>query len=280
MEIGLSTWAYHLQPIDFAIHTIHEHATAIHHIEIWGNTPTHLNPLMYSPQHVETLRQLLQTNDLSPHSCHAPFANLNLSDPTRSEHTIYATRKTIALCRELNCPTLTLHISASPGVKTRAELQQAKECAIEALITIVNYAQIHSVEILLENLVPRPQHLRLGAAIEDLIDIINVLNTQSVRICIDTGHSILNKQDPSLDIRKAGRRLKALHINDNNGIEDLHRVPGSGVIQWDQVYQALQDIHYKGIFMLEIEGRHPIEQTIQTALDYSSTLLQQKKSIL
>jgi sugar phosphate isomerase/epimerase len=274
MEIGISTWIYHLQPIDVAIHTIHEYASAIHHVELWGNTPAHLNPLTCSPLHIETLRQLLYTNDLIPHSCHAPFANLNLSDPTRLEHAIHAILKTITLCQELDCPALTLHISASPGVQTQAELQQAKECAIEALNMIVDYAQTHRVEILLENLVPRSQHLRLGADVEDLIDIINVLDSHSVGICIDTGHSILNKQDPSNDIRKAGHWLKSLHINDNNGIKDLHAAPGSGIIQWDQVYQALQDIGYKGIFMLEVEGQNPIEQTIQTAIEYSSTLFQ------
>jgi sugar phosphate isomerase/epimerase len=190
------------------------------------------------------------------------------------EHAIHAILKTITLCQELDCPALTLHISASPGVQTQAELQQAKECAIEALNMIVDYAQTHRVEILLENLVPRSQHLRLGADVEDLIDIINVLDSHSVGICIDTGHSILNKQDPSNDIRKAGHWLKSLHINDNNGIKDLHAAPGSGIIQWDQVYQALQDIGYKGIFMLEVEGQNPIEQTIQTAIEYSSTLFQ------
>lgn len=246
----------------------------MHHIELWGNTPTHLNPLTCSPLQKETIRHLLHATNLIPHSCHAPFTNLNLSDPTRFEHAISATLKTVEFCRELSCPTITLHISASPGVKSRVALQQAKQCAIDALITILDYAKKHHVEILLENLVPHSKHLRLGADIDDLIEIIDVLDTHNVGICIDTGHSLLNKQNPSNDIRKAGRWLKALHINDNNGVEDLHMVPGRGIIQWPQVYQALQDIHYKGVFLLEIEGRDPIEQTIQSAIKYSNDLFQ------
>jgi sugar phosphate isomerase/epimerase len=274
MEIGLSTWAYDSLPIEAAVQAIHDHVNTVTQIELWGNTPTHLNPTANPRLHMDMLQRLLQTTTLTPHSCHAPFTNLDLSDPQRCQHAVDALRKTIVFCHQLNCPALTLHISASPGVKTRAALQQAKECVIGSLATIISFARERHVEILLENLVPRAQHLRLGAEIEDLIDIAEALNGQGVGICIDTGHSVLNNHDPSDDIRKAGHWLSSLHVNDNNGLEDLHMVPGKGVIRWAQVYHALRDIRYDGVFMLEIEGQSPIEKTIRAAVDYATALIQ------
>jgi sugar phosphate isomerase/epimerase len=167
-----------------------------------------------------------------------------------------------------------VHISASPGVKTPKALQQAKECTIEALKTIIDYTDTHHVEILLENLVPLPTYIRLGAEIEDIIDIANALDTKRVGICIDTGHSLLTKHDPCSDIQKAGSLLKSLHINDNDGLQDLHMIPGNGVIKWNQICQTLRDIHYQGSFLLEVAGRNPLEQTVRSAIDYSRNLLQ------
>jgi sugar phosphate isomerase/epimerase len=274
MEIGLSTWVYESVPIEAAVQAIHDHINTVTQIELWGDTPTHLNPTAGSRLYVDRLQQLLRTAAITPHSCHAPFTNLDLSDSRRCKQAVHALLKTITFCHQLNCSALTLHISASPGVKTRAALKQAKECTIDSLGTIISLARERHVDILLENLVPRAQHLRLGAEIEDLIDIVEALNGQGVGICIDTGHSVLNRHDPSEDIRKAGRWLRSLHINDNNGLEDLHMVPGKGVIRWGQVYHALHDIHYDGVFMLEIEGRSPIETTIQAAVNYATDLIQ------
>lgn len=272
MKIGLSTWVYESVPIEAAVQAIHDHVNTVTQIELWGDTPTHLNTTAGSRLHGDRLQRLLRTTAITPHSCHAPFTNIDLADPQRCQHAVHALRKTIAFCHQLNCSAITLHISASPGVKTRAALKQAKECAIDSLGTIISVARERHVEILLENLVPRAQHLRLGAEIEDLIDIVDALNGQGVGICIDTGHSVLNRHDPIEDIHKAGRWLRSLHINDNNGLEDLHMVPGSGVIRWSHVYQALHDIRYEGVFMLEIEGRSPIEKTIRAAVDYATAL--------
>lgn len=47
-----------------------------------------------------------------------------------------------------------------------------------------------------------------------------------------------------------------------------------GVIQWAQVYHALHDIRYDGVFMLEIEERTLIEKTIRAAVDYTTALIQ------
>ena len=273
MELGLSTWTYHSIPIETAIITIRKHAPTIHHLELWGNTPIHVNPVTCTLQHIATLNQLLRTNHLIPQSCHAPFDNLDLSDPSRNKLAIQAVIQTMLFCREIECSTVIVHISASPGVKTLKELQRAKECTIKTLKTIIDYPDTHHIKILLENLVPRPMHMRLGAEIEDLIDIAQTLDPRRVGICIDTGHSLLNKHDPCSDIQKAGNLLKSLHINDNDGLEDLHLVPGNGIINWNRIYQTLQNIHYQGIFLLEVAGRTPVEQIVHTAIDYSRNLL-------
>lgn len=71
-------------------------------------------------------------------------------------------------------------------------------------------------------------------------------------ICLDTGHMNLVHQDISSQIRKMGRRLKVLHINDNDGIKDDHLIPTQGNINWISIIKALKEIQYKGSFNMEL----------------------------
>ena len=72
-------------------------------------------------------------------------------------------------------------------------------------------------------------------------------------ICLDTGHLNLKDKDQRNFILKAGKRLKALHIADNQGETDQHMMPyGRGNIDFDEVIRALREVDYEGLFNLEI----------------------------
>ena len=82
-------------------------------------------------------------------------------------------------------------------------------------------------------------------------------NQLSLCVCLDTGHLHLFDKDQRNFILKAGKRLKALHIADNQGFEDQHMMPyGRGNIDFDEVVRALREIHYEGLFNLEIPGEN------------------------
>ena len=78
----------------------------------------------------------------------------------------------------------------------------------------------------------------------------------SFGICVDTGHS--NRAHPygqpsAADvIRMCGSNVKALHLNDNDSFMDQHKVMGSGTIDWKDVFDALEEIDYKGTYNLEL----------------------------
>ncbi len=79
-------------------------------------------------------------------------------------------------------------------------------------------------------------------------------------VCVDTGHTNLaekfNNPQVSDVIRKLGPYIKALHLHDNNGLKDQHKIPGTGDIDWKDVFNALKDISYKGACNLEIVLTH------------------------
>lgn len=88
-------------------------------------------------------------------------------------------------------------------------------------------------------------------------------NREYFTICVDTGHSNKatkfnnNPQVPEL-IRRLGKNISTLHLNDNNTIFDQHLLPFENregldkTIVWDETIKALKDIGYNGVYNMEI----------------------------
>ena len=79
-------------------------------------------------------------------------------------------------------------------------------------------------------------------------------------ICVDTGHTNLtvNFGCPPVEniIKNLGNHVCALHLHDNNGLKDQHKIPGTGDVNWNGVFSALDEINYKGVYNLEISPLH------------------------
>lgn len=105
----------------------------------------------------------------------------------------------------------------------------------------------------------------LGGIVADadgLNYLIDNLDSRCFGICLDTGHLNLHDKDQKSFILKAGKRLKALHIADNEGLKDQHMMPyGRGNIDFAEVINALETVEYSGLFNLEIPGERnaPLE---------------------
>ena len=79
-------------------------------------------------------------------------------------------------------------------------------------------------------------------------------------VCVDTGHS--NKAmrygnpTPADVIRRLGKSVTVLHLNDNDTLTDQHKIPKTGCIDWNGVMDALDEIGYGGIYNMELNLRH------------------------
>ena len=76
----------------------------------------------------------------------------------------------------------------------------------------------------------------------------------TIGICLDTGHANNNALDPADEARVAGPRLIALHLQDTDGIEDRHWVPGAGSVQWHRLHAALREIQFRGAWTFELKA--------------------------
>ncbi|MBR7132713.1 MAG: sugar phosphate isomerase/epimerase [Clostridia bacterium] len=82
-------------------------------------------------------------------------------------------------------------------------------------------------------------------------------NSKYMAICMDTGHSnkamrFNNNPTPADVIRRLGGDIKVLHLNDNDTLTDQHKIPLTGCIDWVDVFDALDEIGYDGVYNMEL----------------------------
>lgn len=137
----------------------------------------------------------------------------------------------------------------------------------------ISDTRTESLKILTDFQKDRPTVITIencGEDVDDLLKIINAVDSDKLAICLDTGHLNLIKGDQGEFIRKCGSKLQALHIADNLGTYDNHMLPYSaGTVDWKDVMSALKEIKYDGLFNFEVPGERncPLEFRL-TKLDY------------
>lgn len=74
--------------------------------------------------------------------------------------------------------------------------------------------------------------------------------------CVDTGHSNkamrFSNPTPGDVIRRLGKTVEVLHLNDNDTLTDQHKIPMTGCIDWEDVFDALDEIGYSGVYNMEL----------------------------
>ncbi len=85
-------------------------------------------------------------------------------------------------------------------------------------------------------------------------------NAARLSVCIDTGHSNkamrFGNPTPAEVIRMLGSRISVLHLNDNDTLTDQHKIPMTGCIDWNDVFDALDEVGYRGIYNMELNLTH------------------------
>ena len=110
----------------------------------------------------------------------------------------------------------------------------------------------HGVGIAIENLAIHKMPC-FCASTDDLLEMLDRLGDDKVfGICWDTGHGLLNEVDQPAAIRQMGKRLKALHINDNGGVKDEHILPFQGKIEWKPIMKALGESGFENDITFEV----------------------------
>ena len=99
----------------------------------------------------------------------------------------------------------------------------------------------YNVRVLAENYTPSGRNECSFYSGEDLARLIDACDHPLMGVCWDVGHGNLLNPDQYGDIVTLGKRLCAVHIQDNMGVHDDHLCPYMGKLDIDAVMHGLKD---------------------------------------
>ncbi len=109
------------------------------------------------------------------------------------------------------------------------------------------------VVYLIENI---PAGYRFGSDPAQLAGMVRALNHPSVRMCFDTGHAhMTGGADTAL--RDCLDVIGYVHINDNDGRDDAHLIPGEGTVPWAAMQPSFASLPGDTAVMLELFTPQP-----------------------
>jgi sugar phosphate isomerase/epimerase len=182
---------------------------------------------------------------LNIENAHAPYMNANAlwEDTINGQAACNEIIACVEDCAAHGIPTLVMHPENKSGTET-VELPTSFTIGIERIKRVIDAAEKSNVNIAVENM-SRPEYLE---------SIFTNIQSKKLGFCFDSGHC--NVFTPAVDLLSLyGDKLMALHLHDNDGVDDWHSLPFSGYIAWDEIAVKLNRFSYDGAIALEVGNK-------------------------
>lgn len=177
-------------------------------------------------------------------------------DITAGQEQIDIMKRWIDLYSTLEIKNAVLHAAGGETLSKEDRFERR----VKGLTQLADYINGSDMTICVENLTKDTA----PNTADDIISLIDAAGGKNLGICLDTGHlnyASVKGYGQSQDefIRKAGKRLRALHISTNDGSCDAHWAPycsraWKNDVDWNEVLTALHDIGYEHLFNMELPG--------------------------
>lgn len=137
-------------------------------------------------------------------------------------------------CSKNNINLVVMHL------QSKSTAPEPNEIGLSRFQKIADYARQLNIKIAFEN-------TKLQGYLEYIFD--NIKN-DNIGICFDIGHChCFFKDDFSWE--KFSDKIFAVHLHDNDGTDDQHRLPFDGTIDWQDFMFKLKTANYTGPITLE-----------------------------
>lgn len=193
---------------------------------------------------------------------HAPFPSYTPRGDGANAKVLQAIEKSIALCGTFGCEYLVIHPMYQEYDRTwdkATEWEMNRQFYTGMLPLLREYG----VTACLENMFTMRHGRIYGACCSNMleaatyIDRLNdIAGEERFGFCYDTGHALVLGLEAYTAVTQLGKRVKTLHIHDNDGYTDQHLLPHMGILDWDRFLQGLRAIDYQGTLCFEATSGH------------------------
>lgn len=210
-------------------------------------------------EYAKEIRSLADSLGIVCNQSHAPLAHDN-GDKEHDENTYNQIVKSLEIASILGAKIAVIHPKQHLPYGVGNNAQILKEQNIEFYKSLVPYCEKYNIKVAVENmwqLDPQEEKYVVDSTCsrpEEFCEYVDAIDSKWVVACLDLGHAPIVGQDVPNMIKALGSRLQALHVHDNNLIDDLHLQPYSGKMDFDAICKALKEINYTGDITFECDG--------------------------
>ena len=196
-------------------------------------------------------RKIIEAAGLEVFQAHAPWRwpAQDATEEDRAER-FEKMSKSIRGTALLGCRYFVIHpLMPWGGGSYGPDLQKYRELNLDFMRKLCSVAEKNDVVICFENMPMKNLPLSTPAA---SLDFVKKVDHPNFKMCLDTGHCTVHGIQPAEAVRLLGKdMLRTLHVHDNDGNQDLHWVPFTGVVDWDDFSKALQEIGFDSCLSIE-----------------------------
>ncbi|NKB66326.1 MAG: TIM barrel protein [Candidatus Latescibacteria bacterium] len=181
---------------------------------------------------------LARANGLRIDNAHVSGRDCNRlwsDDPTLRTQALDEYVEWLEDCGRFGIPAMVMHITEGDQVA------QPNAHGLDSFARLVNRAEAVDVKLAIEN-------VRQPSFVAHLLD---AFASPNLGFCYDSSHDRLYSDEPTSLLHQYGDRLVATHFSDTDGLEDVHWLPGTGVVDWPAVARAFPAA-YSGPVALEV----------------------------
>ena len=202
---------------------------------------------IYLDCEIEQIAKWLQDYDLKLNDLHAS-AGIEKSWWSPLEYGRLAgvelVKNRISMAARLSSDVIIMHVTSERegGEKKNVSWTQL----LKSLDAIQPYARDHGVRIAIENLFP--DNFDNFQTIEKIL---SKYSPDYLGLCYDSGHANIGNE--GLDhLERLKNRLISIHLHDNEGTEDQHKLLFSGTVDWARLARIIAESSYTKCVSMEV----------------------------
>ena len=194
--------------------------------------------------------------DTSMDTVHGVFFDIapTSMDPIIKSHSLGLMNQSMSIAKRLGCIGVVFHTSLISGLKLKS-YQNGWLLGMETVFREL-CKKYPMLTIYLENTTEQEPTLFI-ALIKRMKDVPNF------KLCLDYAHANLTTTSLEVWCKEFSSYIGHIHLNDNDGIEDLHLACGTGTMDYSKFMQLSNQYFKDSPILLEVSGNAKAKQSLQ-----------------
>ena len=205
---------------------------------------------------IRYLKKLISNLGIAVCQLHGPYGVCDLvaETETQRKRNIDIYKRWIDWSLALEAGALIIHIGGRNDLCPVKDIEFIICRNVDSLCRLAEHVEGTVLKLAIENLPSRcadnPNTFNLyGNTVSELKEIVSAVGSDNLGICLDVGHANIEGLDVPSAVIDADNSLVATHIQENNGVYDMHMLPFSlrrlySKMAWFAIFKAFKKIEY------------------------------------